>query len=826
MAQPRKLPRLSDLRVGDDGMTGAFEEFCCQLFRRMPEAPPQGQYRRIRGAGGDGGVEAIWIGSNGDIRGLQAKWFSKLGSSEKAKIKDSLFQAIANYGELTHFTLCLPFVLTGKKGAGVRARGTKSLNTSKPTTGQHQILLNWFEDWKADLLKRGRSVAIDVWDESELLGRLASADTSGGLTRYWFARDTFNSEWFDNRLQEAAAQAGPRYSPVLSVRTSLDGAVDAFGLSEQWKLSLTSLIDQFSEETDWWRKILGGHLPDRSALPPEIHAEAVSLLDLCTCLETDFSTSVDNPAVLASDRFREGVVEACRFGASLEPQVAEALRDQFGEHADTPQFRQYQAEFQASFPMAPLDHLRKLRKILAKLEALALQPDGQLPTAVSMLVHGEAGIGKTHGILDAARRRAEEGLRSIVVFGESVVGPDPWTAIFQNLGLGLGDGSDNLLDCLDAAGEATGSPLIFFIDALNETQPDRREWQKWLPPMVERIRRRRSLKLCVSCRDTYLREVIPSTLSMPQVLHNGFAGHEYEAQYSFFLHYHLGPPAEPLLQEEFSNPLFLRLFCEAVSDAGERVIPVGRRGLRFVINILLRAKNERAARACDFDPRENRVRDALRRLAAEIAEAKAPVSLQRARELIDLNSDARSRSLLAVLEDESLVSVIEVPAGNSDEEASHFVRFTFERFGDFMIAERILDQARNIDGFVDYCRERDAHLEAMNAGVIEALSILIPEEFTVELIDLASGLDEALLGPAFLRSLPWRSSDSVSPRTLYLVNRALAQDLCNGLAFEVVVGLSVRPQHPLNSEFMHSHLTKVGLLERDPYLSAKLERSY
>ena len=48
-------------------------------------------------------------------------------------------------------------------------------------------------------------------------------------------------------------------------------------------------------------------------------------------------------------------------------------------------------------------------------------------------------------------------------------------------------------------------------------------WRKREGP-TDRIR-----KLCVSCRDTFLREVIPAALELPTIVHNGFLGREYEA---------------------------------------------------------------------------------------------------------------------------------------------------------------------------------------------------------------------------------------------------------------------------------------------------------
>jgi hypothetical protein len=60
-----------------EGQRGAFEELVSQLARRAPENA--GSFRRIEGAGGDGGVECVHDRRGGGIVGYQAKYHVKAG---------------------------------------------------------------------------------------------------------------------------------------------------------------------------------------------------------------------------------------------------------------------------------------------------------------------------------------------------------------------------------------------------------------------------------------------------------------------------------------------------------------------------------------------------------------------------------------------------------------------------------------------------------------------------------------------------------------------------------------------------------------------------
>lgn len=804
------------------GIRDAFEEFCCQLFRRAPEVPEKSTFYRFQGSGGDGGVEAIWTYPNEEIWGIQAKFFSKIKASEKAQITESIRQAAANYPLLRRYTICLPFDLTGRKGA----------KSGNPKSGQHETYAQWVEEWKAELEEGGQIVEFDLWDKAELLGRLAEADPSGGLRRYWFGEIVLSETWFTQHLAQAEAQAGARYSPELTIATPLDDALQAFGRSEPWINKMEKLCERCVEKLDKWKHVAASEragLPSNT--PDKVIKQSETLIVCAERIETTLKSVSKNPAALEPGSFQETVRKAISKGAYIESKLKEILQEKYGHNADTEGFRQFRAEHQLDFPMAPLDYIRSLLDVLEEVERLTSQPEGQLPMAPSMLIQGVAGIGKTHGIVDAAIKRMSLGLRSVVLFGEDVTGPEPWHSISTKLGLSNAEGWGSLLDALNATGEASGYPLIVFIDALNETQPNRQNWQTWLPPMIEQIRQRPFLKLCVSCRDTYLREIIPNTLHVPTVVHNGFLGREYDAQFSFFQFYGLDIPSSPLLQEEFSNPLFLRLTCEALKDSGERTIPVGSAGIRKIINLFLNAKNEKAANICDYDGRENHVNAAMTNLAKAMARAdRRTLPLRQAKNLVDTIPVPQSRSLFSVLETESLIATTKQPSTSSEGEPDYLVRFTFERIGDHIIAEHLISSASDYrkaflpGGSLHYLVENATAANA-NAGLLEALSIQLPELEGIELIDLVDGLERPFLLKCFVTGLPWRDPAHISSYTCKLVLEALSSEIANE-AFEAILSLATLPEHPLNARFLSQRLYFYPILERDPFWANMLEQSY
>src|SRR4051794_8904172 len=92
--------------AGAAGQRDTFEELVCQVARRAP--PPGGvEFRRIHGAGGDGGVEAVWILADGSEHGYQAKFYTKSGQVDWSAIEKSVATALSTHPKLTTMVIAI-----------------------------------------------------------------------------------------------------------------------------------------------------------------------------------------------------------------------------------------------------------------------------------------------------------------------------------------------------------------------------------------------------------------------------------------------------------------------------------------------------------------------------------------------------------------------------------------------------------------------------------------------------------------------------------------------------------------------------------------------
>lgn len=768
------------------GPRDAFEEFCCQLARQALDVPPGSTFSRYRGAGGDGGVECVWRLPDGSEWGWQAKYVFDV-PSVKSQVDDSVRAAARAHPRLTRFFVCLPFDPTGPTN-----RKTKS---GKPTANESDTLEEHRRAWERLGADNGAAFEVEIVTAAILRDELARVDWHGGRRRYWFDETVLTDAWFASHLEDVRRSSYPRYTPQLRVDTPVGHALEAFGHTEAWRTETAARVERLREQAETWRAIVEGrrNASFGSPYPASAHRIGSSAADLFESLVTRLSGELDVSACRADAR---RLLTALR---EVEQMLRETLEARHGEGmADSAGFRQFQAEYMVSFPAASLDAAREVIQVVEDVDEWLRGDEASLVGAKAMLLLGEAGVGKTHAVCDAAEQRARRGLRSVVLFAEGWRGAQaPWEHVRGALGLPPGLARDEVLGVLDAAGEASGAPLLVCVDGLNETRP-RSYWRSNLVEFVGQAARFEWLKIALTCRSTYVDLVVPAGFDVLRVTHYGFRGVEFDACASYFRHYELEPPIAPVLQPEFENPLFLRLICEAMKSAGLRRLPLGWQGIHTAVQAFVGAKN--AAYALEFET-DSRFRYPQRGLEAFVAAARGrrqpALPWSDAARVIDgvVPSGRAPSSLMEWLVREGLL-IVDAVGGEGEEE----VRIAFERLGDHLFVGALLETLRpetlhaafEPGGTLAFlvANERAA---AEHAGELQALAVQLPERFGVELPDLPLPIPRARLLSVFTASLVWRDPVHLTPDTRSLIWDALDVPGRAGDVFDALLSVSTSP---------------------------------
>jgi hypothetical protein len=805
--------------------SNAFEEFCCQIARHTPKLPEGTEFIRYRGAGGDGGVECVLRLPNGDEWGWQVKFMFDL-SKAKASLDDSIETAIKLHPKLKCYTICLPFDLTGP-------------TARKKGKSQREYFDTYITEWEKLALAEGVDLKVSLSTPSSLLDDLLAFDPEGGRLRFWFDANILGDDWFAQHLREVKASAGVRYTPQLRIETPIGEALEALGLTDEWFESLKGRINEFTDLLKQWNDALErtSNTILGDAFPESIRQEGAQASDILHHLAAEYSRiaqlkdiTVDMPTLGAQAN------EAISLFRELRVTLARDLDSRYGEgSAESQGFRQFQAEYQCSFPAANLDIADDAIRFLELFSKWVDSPVAHLLGATELLIAGAAGVGKTHAICDIAERRHEFGLRTIVLYGERFTASvEPWVQLRQQLGFGATLSRNAMLDMLDAAGEASGKPLLLCIDGLNETKP-RPYWPNHLTSFITQLRPQESIRLCVSCRTTYESQVIPKGLSITTIIHQGFAGFEFDACKEFFAYYGLEPPVAPILQPEFSNPLFLRLICEAMDSAGQTQLPLGWLGINSAINAFIQAKNERYATEHDSHPSNRYPERALKALVSSYEqEQTSALPWSKAKQVTEtvLTGSQLNASLLDWLIREGML-LVDADPDPLDSTPEDYVRIAFERLGDNLLAAKFLDSldAQSIHKAFEAKGSllfvvADQNAVDKHRGLLEALSIQIPERLGLELPDVVPRVeltDDVIR--LTVEALPWRDPNYLTRRTGQLLSQSLGLRRFAHPAFDVALSISTR-QSNVDAFWLNDLLRTKTMPDRDAFWCGYLYQSY
>ena len=555
-------------------------------------------------------------------------------------------------------------------------------------------------------------------------------------------------------------------------------------------------------------------------------------------VEYELTAVIDSPHLAVSrginwERLLQTLSVTLHTCRPVERQMREAVEREAEQNATA------SSRFSETAVTRRANEVRRLCTLLESLERGFHTPDMELANSPAMLLIGEAGQGKTHLLCSVAERDLQAKRPRLLFHGFNFSSRDVWMQIIARLGLTCS--RDEFLGSLEATAQSFQCRLVILVDALQETD-DSDFWKNQLGGFLEVIRNSRWLGVAVSVRSTYEAMTLPALrppLRLIRIEHHGFSEHEAEASHRYFLHYGIQPTTPPLVPE-FSNPLFLKLLCKGLAARGATQIPRGFHGITALLAYFVDAVNAKLSRPheLDYDESENPVKLALNELSRAMAAARSRTLLrERAKQLVDSclpSVGSYERSLFRRLLSEGVLADEPRRLNGAPVKVE---RFMYERFGDHLIASELLNEwfdsldpsscFNGSGGLAWIFGELDSAW--VNRGLVEALSVQVPERCEHELFELVPkgvGLAGSLKRP-FWDSLIWRDPTRVSPGALAHIKRErLLQSDDRDDFLEVLVTLAPIAEHKLNANYLDEILKELTLSLRDACWSTFLHDSW
>jgi hypothetical protein len=767
---PVRLPDIDFARIRPYGQppsqAAAFEELTSILIEQGVVEWPEGT-RFHRFGNPDGGREGKGVLPSGDVWAWQAKYLFEFDASAAGQVTASFRRVLELETNLTRYMVALPLDLPA---------GDTDKQTSAFTRWSEKV-----SEWEA--LARQQGLEVDfVFVGAHQLVEALTEPRHAGRARYWLDAQVLTPDWQSRRLEEVVAQAGRRYTPRLHVEVDTVRALDAVGRVEAYVQRWQQVLAELREARRWsWRapadvaSAYDEALPNCAAALDE--ADAALVLMIAGTRSTDTLPQVD---------------------AALDEAVQALLSIDALLHEHSMTKDRYFVGDAASL----YSEVRAALSAVRRGEELARSATTRAAREKVLVLTGRAGVGKTHLLCDVASRRIAERRPTVLLLGQEFDG----RSLLPQIGelTGLGGSADDIFAVLDAAAETAGHMGLFMIDALNEVERPER-WRDGARALILSAARYPHVGLVLSCRTEFVETVIGDA-NVPSIEHIGFAEATDVAVRRFTEDFGLEPPTFPVLNPEFSNPLFLKLTCESLATLGATRFPFGAAGLLTLCDAFLEAVNKRLSEPGrgDYDERSDLVRRVAHELALLGEGAIERADVQRITE-VALPDRPWSRSLMHGLISEGVL--IELSDGR--------ITFGYQRLGDVMRAEAIA--GRTLGEIRGWLKELGDKVWRVR-GVLGALGVIIPERHGVELIDLATDEDgrvEYDFVDSFLESLLLRAPAAVSPRAIEIVQRLLDDGYQVGEIWDRLIRIACVPGHPLNAEWLHSYLAAYEVADRD-----------
>lgn len=567
----------------------------------------------------------------------------------------------------------------------------------------------------------------------------------------------FNPEkgWFDKKCKQAITKLGERYSSEINFKNiRLNSVYKALTNPDHWDIGFKKALQDFVKES----RHLCYSLPETLQSEKEdIDALINQIIEIFNNKQSDLFVSIFNNAHSIEEKYR-----GLRYS-----------------HRD----------------VITSDRYKKIAEKLAGLEDYG--SICQLASHHVLYIKGEAGTGKSHLLADIVDQRMKRKMKSMLALGldfnEIKDVKERLLDIWNVKGTW-----DDFLERLDRIAELEKHRIYIFLDGINEGLGNRL-WPSAIGELESDILQYKHLGLVVSAR-TFSKTNILDKVSQGKatITLEGFKGMEDEAISYLTGKFGVTLPNISRYKKEFSNPLFLKLYCKAYNSTAH---PVPDSFLDVVKNYISTV-NEKLAEKYGYQSAlynyAQQVADAMTDLYVG-QQAKQMVKYQKLEDLLT-KADAflpqgKSHDYIQDLISEGVLM------SYSNSHGDVLVDFNFDLVGDYLYAESLLEH-----NWQEYAGR------IFDDGIYEATSVLLPILKGVEIVNYdGTNLEQSYKEYLFVETLKQRFI--ITEEAIVEIGKIKDVDLDQ--YYEIVPVLTSHPECINVIESLNKELKSLSIVERD-----------
>ena len=628
-----------------------------------------------------------------------------------------------------------------------------------------------------NIQKKYKDIELVLWDADELKNYLfvEYQEKCLGLIRYFFNKEVFTQKWFKNHFKEIEIQAGPRYSTKNNVKQDIFYSLITSAITHNDVLNIRNLY----KKTKQYFCYLLREIDNKDTV------KVIKNVFNDFCKLSENLLYKEKVEISNYDGFSEKYKNCFNLLCDIE-----VIRDNF----------YYKSEI--------IKNINKITNIVKSF------------SSKSIIIRGLAGTGKTHLVCDLVRESIEkEQFISVLFFGNRFKECSLEKSIISQIN--EFDNLDSFFSTLNAYAKMTNQIAYFIIDAINEWDSlKNNEKLVEINLIKNKIEQYTNLKFIITCREEYFNDIFKSSDNFEIKPINGFSDNIMEAFYLFCKYYNIKYPAKLCLFPEISNPLILKTICEIFKNKN---FPENYLSISEIIKIYLEHLNEVISEKLNIDIRENLVIkeiDKIIQFLYKNSNKNIPIEVIK-EEIKNIEPYKEwSKQILYNLEKNNFLVL-----------GKDYCYISYQKYKDYLFSDLFLNEITNIETVSkDNFYEKIINLIDNNVnskeGLIDMLSILFPEKYKFDLIDIYKGrevdkYDLDIIIYAFYKSIYYRNPNSISVKTLNffesLKKIKFGEEYCDfsDYYWETLIKTAYIESHIFNAEYLHKKLYSLSMADID-----------
>jgi hypothetical protein len=446
----------------NDSFENAFEAFSIQLFEhylRRSYGSDLKEFYAISGSGGDGGVEAYGVTSNGPI-GLQAKSFrTALNANQIRNIRDSILTAKKIRPEISEYIIALPKRVNSKKNV----KGNKTGKSEQEKLMEMEI----------GVQEKYPGLKITWWFENTLLNELESPDCRF-IEPYWFGKNFLTLGMLKSKFNDQREHQWlkTRYAPDLNAEGEIAAHYEELCFGLRFKSELSSKLNSLNKKLNSASKLIDRYIEGQDRVATE---EESRIRQQLGCILISFCEYRNNIDILTYALKNE----------TKDPDLMVLPEyDLWKTKMLLEEVRPTNLQLPVAKPLArALEKIHQIH-VLQYLGALKEKMGGKIK-----IFFGSAGTGKTQGLAFCTSQHLDKILPAVIIPAKGTP-CSTWTEILSHQLELPGKPSNEIFTALEALAimelreEAEQQPkkrinsatVLICVDGLEE---DTRNWEKW-----------------------------------------------------------------------------------------------------------------------------------------------------------------------------------------------------------------------------------------------------------------------------------------------------------------------------------------------------------